>query len=194
MQNIRKTLFFFVSLFVVSIIWWIFYLENIFPKYHLNEKIQFKDKPPIMVLTGGKGRLEKGIDLLKKNVGNKIFISGVYSSEEIKKKYINSKIEQKFFSCCIFFGTQASNTKENLSEVSDWLKNNPSKEIIIVSSYYHLPRVKIIFESKINDVKIHLVPVGKIYDKNRNFLDYMFNFKVIITEFLKIFFVTHFDN
>ena len=182
-----------MSLFVASIIWWLFYLEYIFPKYYLDEEVQLERKPHIVVLTGGKGRLEKGIDLLKKNVGSKIFISGVYSSEELKKKYIKSEKERKDLSCCIFFGTKASNTKENLSEVREWLKNNPSKEIIIVSSYYHLPRVKIIFEGKISNIKIYLVPVGKIFEKNRNFLDYMFNLKVLITEFFKIVFVTHFE-
>ena len=41
----------------------------------------------IVVLTGGKGRIEKGIELLNEGNGKFLLISGVFQKEKIQNKY-----------------------------------------------------------------------------------------------------------
>ena len=57
----------------------------------------------VVVLTGGKMRIEKGIQVLQKGYADKMFISGVFMPSEIEMKF---KIENKkdLLDCCIYFG------------------------------------------------------------------------------------------
>ena len=38
----------------------------------------------IIVLTGGSGRLEEGLNLLEQNMANRLFVSGVYQGLDVK--------------------------------------------------------------------------------------------------------------
>ena len=158
MYNYKKFFLFIVSTFLISLCWWLFYIFNIFPKYYFNENVKLeKDQSAIVVLTGGKGRFERGLSLLKDGKSNKMFVTGVFPGLDLKKKYINTDDDARLFECCIFNGSKAVNTIENASEVSEWLKNNSVSEIFLVSSYYHLPRSKIVFERYLSDIQVHLV-------------------------------------
>ena len=101
----------------------------------------------IVVLTGGKHRIEKGVNLLARGYGKKLFISGVFMPSEINTKFSLEKEKSDLFKCCVFFGEKAKNTVENALEVEKWLmKNKEIKSVILVSSYYHLPRSMIILK------------------------------------------------
>lgn len=97
----------------------------------------------IVVLTGDQFRIAKGIELLKRNPNKKLLISGVNKNinpVDIMKEFPNSK---NFFQCCIDIGKDAKNTFENIIETFEWMKSNEFTSIIIVTSDYHLPRVKL---------------------------------------------------
>ena len=97
----------------------------------------------IVVLTGDQFRIAKGIELLKRNPSKKLLISGVNKNInplDIMKEFPNSK---NFFQCCIDIGKDAKNTFENIIETFEWMKSNEFTSIIIVTSDYHLPRVKL---------------------------------------------------
>lgn len=97
----------------------------------------------IVVLTGDQFRIAKGIELLKRNPNKKLLISGVnknINQVDIMKEFPNSK---NFFQCCIDIGKDAKNTFENIIETFEWMKSNEFTSIIIVTSDYHLPRVKL---------------------------------------------------
>ena len=86
---------------------------------------------------------------------------------------------------------KAKNTIENAFEANVWLKNNPEiTKIILITSYYHLPRSILIFEKKIQEnVEIYAVPaVEKI-----NLLEQpLFHLKLIISEYFKVIFTLFF--
>ena len=80
---------------------------------------------------------------------------------------------------------------ENAEEVDKWLnKNKDIKSIILVSSYYHLPRCIMIFEKKISSkVKIYPKPVVQ----NVNFRNqFFFHLRLIISEYFKVIYTTIF--
>ena len=71
---------------------WLILIFHTFPKkYYLDEKNKDPEKIGIVVLTGGKMRIEKGISLLENGYGKKLFISGVFQSTEIETKYRSKK-------------------------------------------------------------------------------------------------------
>ena len=80
---------------------------------------------------------------------------------------------------------KAKNTFENAYEVKKWLDDkNKIRNIILVSSYYHLPRSYIVFKKIIKTKEIVLSPVNKKISLNEN---YGFYIRLIILEFLKPF-------
>jgi len=145
-----------------------------------------KGQYPIIVLTGGKGRIEKGLELLKRGYGNYLFVSGVNPNVNINNKFSIEPTNEKLIECCIFFGQQAKDTFGNLLEVDNWLSDKKINEFFLVSSYYHLPRVKFLFEKNMKDRKIHLIPVGKFPDSSISLLNQFFSLRILIIEYLKI--------
>ena len=100
----------------------------------------------IVVLTGDKFRISKGMEILSNGIGEKLLLSGVNKNIEL----INIKNEfpkyNNFFDCCVDIDNISSNTFENSRETFLWLEKNKYNSLLIVSSDYHMPRVKLEFE------------------------------------------------
>ena len=75
MTKFKRIISFFTLCLLSGLIWWIILLFNTFPKKVFIEELEKNnEKIGIVVLTGGKSRIEKGLDLLLKGYGNKLFI------------------------------------------------------------------------------------------------------------------------
>jgi uncharacterized SAM-binding protein YcdF (DUF218 family) len=133
----------------------------------------------IVVLTGDKFRISKGMEILSNGIGEKLLLSGVNKNIEL----INIKNEfpkyNNFFDCCVDIDNISSNTFENSRETFLWLEKNKYNSLLIVSSDYHMPRAKLEFErffktentyyhpvNSNNDVKV----IGKV---KKLFLEYV---------------------
>ncbi len=186
MKSFKKIFSFFLFSLLAGFLWWTLLLFNTFPKkLYSNNPSQLSDSVGIIVLTGGKNRIEKGVDLLSKGYGDKLLISGVFMPSEIEAKFSLEKEKKELFKCCVFFDQRSKNTLENAQEVDKWLNENRNiKSIILVSSYYHLPRSIMIFEKKIiSDVNIYPIPAIR----NINFRNhFFFHLRLIISEYLKV--------
>ena len=127
----------------------------------------------------------KGVDLLSKGYGDKLLISGVFMPSEIESKFSLEKEKKELFKCCVFFDQKSTNTLENAQEVGKWLSENKDiKSIILVSSYYHLPRSIMIFEKKIKS-NVNIYPIAAI--QNNDFRkQFLFHLKLIISEYFKV--------
>ena len=133
----------------------------------------------IVVLTGDQFRIAKGIELLKRNPNKKLLISGVNKNinpVDIMKEFPSSI---NFFQCCIDIGKDAKNTFENIIETFEWMKSNEFTSIIIVTSDYHLPRVKLEINRFIDNQQIFYEAV-KTNESNS-----MLRLKKIILEYIK---------
>ncbi len=190
MPNLNKHIIFFIFLIISSVLWWAFYLLNHFPKKHYGVEINFsKSNSAIIVLTGGKGRFEKGFSLLRKNLSDKLFVSGVYPGVNLEESFTLDPQDKELFNCCVFMDNKSTNTEQNAEQANKWLSKNNINKIFLVSSYYHLPRARILFEKEMPEKQIKLVSVDEKFLNKKNFLDYIFNIKLIITEYFKILFI-----
>lgn len=116
-----------------------FFLFNI--QSYKNTDLNKKEIEGIVVLTGDKFRILEGLKILNSEIGYKLLISGVnkeISIEEIKKEF--PKFNQ-LFNCCVELESISTNTFENIREIFFWKKNNNIKNILLITSDYHLPRV-----------------------------------------------------
>ena len=186
MKSYKKIFSFFLLSLIAGFFWWVLLLFNTFPKkVYLNSPFEISGKVGVVVLTGGKNRIEKGVDILSKGYGDKLLISGVFMPSEIEAKFSLEREKKELFKCCVSFDQKSKNTLENAEEVEKWLNQNKDiKSIILVSSYYHLPRSMMILEKKIkSDVKIYPTPA---IQKNNFENQIFFHLKLIISEYFKV--------
>ncbi len=118
-----------------------FFLFNI--QSYKNTDLNKKEIEGIVVLTGDKFRILEGLKILNSEIGSKLLISGVnkeISIEEIKNEF--PKFNQ-LFNCCVELESISKNTFENVREIFFWKKNNNIKNILLITSDYHLPRVEL---------------------------------------------------
>ena len=134
-----KNIIYIISIVILfSFFAWALLLYNISKDNYPQKRELLSTKSSlIVVLTGGKGRIEKGIELLNEGNGKFLLISGVFQKEKIQNKYLfKDNINLK--ECCIFFEEKAKNTFQNASEVSNWLKERRVEidSIQLITSYY----------------------------------------------------------
>lgn len=109
-----------------------------------------KSPDAIAVFTGDKGRIAYAMELLKKNPTSKLFISGVYAANSFQtllaKQSIPTTTEELLAAGMqVDLDYESKNTFENVRETVQYLKSNPDiKKVLIISSDYHIMRVKLI--------------------------------------------------
>ena len=150
MINFKNIFLILISIILVGFIWWIIFLFNILPKNYYSKTFPDSSyETGIVVLTGGKMRIERGMEILQKGYAEKMLIYGVFLPSEIETKFRIEKSKKDLLDCCINFGAEAKNTIENAVEVNQWLSDNSEIiKIILITSYYHLPRSILMFEKK----------------------------------------------
>lgn len=92
----------------------------------------------IVVLTGGsEGRIDAGMKLLRRGLGERLLISGV--NRKLKRDELFAQLDQPA-PCCIDLGYEALDTVGNAAEASRWAARHDFKRLIVVTSSYHMPR------------------------------------------------------
>ena len=114
----------------------------------------------IVVWTGkGGGRLETGAELLRRNRGERLLISGVNaktSLDAIKDLVILPDARAE---CCIDLDYEAEDTIGNARETASWTEALGYEHIILVTSSYHMPRAEIEIGAAAGRIKITAYPV-----------------------------------
>lgn len=117
----------------------------------------------IVVLTGGKNRIETGLALFSEHLAPELFITGVHE-HVTKEDLINRHTGLALPSCCITIGYKATTTTGNANEVAEWLRDRKFKTITLVTSNYHMPRAMLEFRRAVPDISIIAYPVVQAGD------------------------------
>lgn len=125
----------------------------------------------IIVLTGGKDRIETGLELFSEGLAPELFITGVHddvTQDEITARHKGVKLLP---SCCIVLGYKAGSTTENAAEAKEWIAGKNIKTIRLVTSNYHMPRAVVEFRAALPGVKIipHPIPQPDITPSDEKF-------------------------
>ena len=94
----------------------------------------------VVVLTGGRLRLESGLTLLTEGKAKKLFISGVNPRVErdVLLRSLGAPAERE--ACCIVLGKEADNTQGNARETAAWMRDEGYRSLRLVTSWYHMRR------------------------------------------------------
>jgi uncharacterized SAM-binding protein YcdF (DUF218 family) len=113
----------------------------------------------IVVLTGGRSRLESGIDLLREGKGRKLFVSGVNHQVALDDLLGVSGHAPDWALCCIVLGHQADNTFGNAQETAQWIRGQGFRSLRLVTAWYHMPRSLLEFGRAMPEIDIVAHPV-----------------------------------
>ena len=113
----------------------------------------------IVVLTGGRLRLEAGLALLEDGKAKKLFISGVNPrvDRDVLLRALGHDPERE--ACCIVLGREADNTFGNARETAAWMHDEGYRSLRLVTSWYHMRRSLLEFGRAMPRIAIVAHPV-----------------------------------
>ena len=110
----------------------------------------------IVVLTGGSERLSTALSLLEERKAPKMLISGVNSKVSIGALF--GQIDEEYLHR-IELGYKADNTFENALETKEWTQKNDVHSMLLVTSFYHMPRSLFELRTTMPNIRIYPIPV-----------------------------------
>lgn len=148
-------------LFIAWILGWFWYAASI---AMIKPVETIKNTDAIIVVTGGNGRINAGLDLLDDGKAPQLFISGVNiaaQKSDIYDSWVRPQSKRKLGNkpCCVYLGYEALDTNQNAIEVRDWIDKNNIKTIRLVTSTYHMPRTLHLMKVNLPNIKIMPYPV-----------------------------------
>ncbi len=114
----------------------------------------------IVVLTGGAGRIEAGLDLLAAGAAEQMLISGVYHGIEVRQLLRLAEEQADELACCVELGYEAENTRGNAAEAARWMADRRFTSMRLVTADYHMPRALLEFRHAMPDLLIVPHPVA----------------------------------
>jgi uncharacterized SAM-binding protein YcdF (DUF218 family) len=97
----------------------------------------------VVVLTGGAGRIDRGLEVLEKGNARRMLISGVDLDVKPGELAAQYKRPEKLFSCCIDLGFRALDTRSNGLETARWVARNKIKSLRLVTHDWHMRRARL---------------------------------------------------
>ena len=111
----------------------------------------------VVVLTGGPGRLARGIEVLRAGQAERLFVSGVDPSVRPAELAAELDVDPALFACCVDLGKRAANTVGNGAEIAAWARGRGYRSLRIVTASDHMRRALTEIESRV-PAEIALVP------------------------------------
>ena len=118
------------------------------------------DTPPTdaaVVLTGGSGRLEHGIDVLRARKATRLLVAGV--DPAVRKRDLADRVpgSGNMLKCCVDLGSESVDTRTNAEEASRWLAGHGFHSLRLITSDWHMRRARYEFE-RVLGTKYLIVP------------------------------------
>lgn len=110
-----------------------------------------------IVLTGGPGRIEHGIDVLRQHRAQRILIAGVDPSVTEADLARRIPASRPWFACCVDLGSESVDTRSNAEEAGRWLARRGYRSIRLITSDWHMRRARYEFRRSLGG-KYLIVP------------------------------------
>lgn len=112
-----------------------------------------------VVLTGGPGRIEAAIGLLRAGQVERVLITGVNRDVSAAALARAHGIEPEWIACCIDLDFGALNTRGNARAAARWARQQGFDSLVIVTNDNHMPRARHLIEHVLPNVAIIALPV-----------------------------------
>ncbi len=112
----------------------------------------------IVVLTGGAGRLDRGIDLLARHQAQRLFVSGTDRTVRKKELAVRTNRPVALFDCCVDLGKESVDTRSNATETARWLEAHHYRSVRLITTDWHMPRAHSDLNRALKDYDVTVVP------------------------------------
>ena len=96
----------------------------------------------IVVLTGGSGRMARGLDLLERGRAKRMLVSGVDRVVKPNELAAQNSASRRLFSCCVDLGKESVDTRSNAAETARWMESRKYRSIRLVTTDWHMTRAR----------------------------------------------------
>jgi uncharacterized SAM-binding protein YcdF (DUF218 family) len=99
-----------------------------------------------VVLTGGSGRIEHAIDVLRAHKAKRLLVAGADPS--VTKADIARRVKHsaKLLQCCVDLGSESVDTRSNAEEAGRWLSKRHFRSVRLITSDWHMRRARYEFQ------------------------------------------------
>jgi uncharacterized SAM-binding protein YcdF (DUF218 family) len=133
----------------------------------------------IVVLAGGRGRVEEGIKLYQQGQGRRLFLIGVDPMVKKRELYQGDRPED------VYLEKVSRNTLENALYARDMITKQNVTSIKLITSRYHMKRATLIFRNALpKDIAIYPYPVDS-RNLKEEWWSHGGSFKLLFSEFYK---------
>jgi uncharacterized SAM-binding protein YcdF (DUF218 family) len=103
-----------------------------------------------IVLTGGPGRIEHAIDVVKQHEAKRLLVAGVDPS--VTKPDLARRIpgSRSWLACCVDLGSESVDTRSNAEEAGRWLARHQYKSVRLITSDWHMRRARYEFDKALH--------------------------------------------
>ncbi len=96
----------------------------------------------VIVLTGGGGRIERGLEALSKGWARQMLVSGVDRDVKPHEFATEYKVSGALMQCCITLGFQSTDTRTNANEAARWVATNKFRSVRLITNDWHMRRAQ----------------------------------------------------
>jgi uncharacterized SAM-binding protein YcdF (DUF218 family) len=110
-----------------------------------------------VVLTGGKGRIEHAVEVLRDYKAKRLLVSG--TDPAVTKADIVRRLGggQKLVQCCVDLGSESVDTRSNAEETGRWMALHHFQSLRLITSDWHMRRARYEFRKALGH-KYRIVP------------------------------------
>ena len=94
----------------------------------------------VVVPTGSGGRIERGLEVVRKGEAEKLLVSGVDRSVKPEEFEAEFNVESELMECCVVLGFRALDTRGNAQETADWVDEEGYDSLRLVTADWHMRR------------------------------------------------------
>ena len=109
----------------------------------------------VVVYTGGGGaRIAAAMTLFADGTGERLLISGVHPDTSKERLAALWNGAPDIFACCVDLGRKARTTEGNAEEAAEWARAHDFRNVVLVTSDYHMPRAIAATKARLNDATV----------------------------------------
>lgn len=172
---------FFAFLVLVICVFALLFVHFVYTTFSMGQRDVKTDA--IVVLTGGKGRVEEGIRLYRSHRARWLFLVGV--DPLVRKSELFTEIAGERGGEDVYLEQSSRNTLENALYTRDLIARRKIRSVRLITSRYHMMRAILIFNSVLpKDIAVYAFPVDS-KNLKEEWWSHRGSFRLLFGEFYK---------
>lgn len=94
----------------------------------------------VIVPTGGAGRIERGLEVLRERQARALLVTGVDPEVKPAEFAAEFDVPMALMDCCVSLGFAAVDTRSNATETARWVERRKIRSLRLVTTDWHMRR------------------------------------------------------